>query len=90
MSAYSDFPVVSLTVVKAGDAHASGVVQIKVSRLLAYEQQTGFTRLRLTEGAWLDVREGTDEIDRRARLAAAQAVSARQGFPAVSPRARQA
>ena len=42
---------------------------MQISRLLSYQQHIGFTRLRLTAGWYLDVRESTDEIDRRVRLA---------------------
>lgn len=71
MSAYFEIPVVNLTVVNGENGKTAGVIAMKASRMLSYEQRTGFTRLRLTEGAHLDVREGTDEIDRRLRRAAA-------------------
>ena len=45
---------------------------MQISRLLSYQQHMGFTRLRLTAGWYLDVRETTDEIDRRVRLAASR------------------
>jgi len=39
--------------------------------MITYDQQIGFTRLRLTKGRVLEVREGTDQIDRLVRGAAA-------------------
>ena len=39
--------------------------------MITYDQQIGFTRLRLTKGRVLEVREGTDQIDRLIRGAAA-------------------
>ena len=71
----SDFPVVSLTVVNSENGQKAAIIALKASRLLAYEQQQGFTRLRLTDGARLDVSEGTDEIDRRLRRAAVMIMS---------------
>jgi hypothetical protein len=79
MSAFSDSPTVNLTVIRDEKGGKVGVVSIKLSRLLAYEQQTGFTRLRVSGGECVDVREGTDEIDHRVRAAAAQAVSVNRG-----------
>jgi hypothetical protein len=40
-----------------------GDVSISVSQLIAYSQNEGFTRLRLTGGKMLDVKETTDRID---------------------------
>jgi len=45
---------------------------IPASRLLAYDQQMGFTRLKSKGGTVLDVREGTGQIDRLVRAAAAR------------------
>ena len=61
--------MVSLTIVNSESGRSAGVVELKASRLLSYEQHTGFTRLRLTAGWYVDVREGTDEIDRKLRRA---------------------
>ena len=72
-----NFPIISLTVIKADTGQKTGAVTIKASRLLSYEQRTGFTRLRVRGGECMDVREGTDEIDRRLRQAASQADSGR-------------
>lgn len=38
-------------------------INIVISQLIAYTQNEGFTRLRLTGGKMLDVRETTDRID---------------------------
>jgi hypothetical protein len=72
MSKATHFPTVSLTVVEDEKGQITRTVSVDASRLLAYEQHTNFTRLRLKEEGWLKVREGTDEIDRRLRDVAAQ------------------
>ena len=65
--------MVSLTVLDNDAMNAGGkTVAVRASRLLCYEQHTGFTRLRLNDGTQMDVRESTDEIDRRIRQAASQ------------------
>jgi hypothetical protein len=68
----TNFPTVNLTVAGGVKGQPTEVVIMVASRLLAYEQHHGFTRVRLTKGVSLDVREGTDEIDRRLREASAQ------------------
>lgn len=75
MSDTFDFPVVSLTVVNGENGQKAAIIALKASKLLAYEQHSGFTRLRLTDGAKLDVSEGTDEIDRRLRRSAIMTLS---------------
>lgn len=70
----SNLRTVSLTAVNNEGGRQVGPVVMKTSRLLSYEQHVGFTRLRLTEGASLDVRESTEEIDRQVRLAASPAI----------------
>jgi hypothetical protein len=42
---------------------ASSGVNLTISQLIAYTQNEGFTRLRLTGGKVLDVKETTDRID---------------------------
>lgn len=64
-----EIPTVDLTIMNGESGRVAGVVAMKISRLLSYEQHLGYTRLRLTAGWFFDVREGTDEIDRRVRLA---------------------
>jgi len=54
-----------------------GQCKILAAHLIAYEQQRGFTRLRMLGAKWLDVKEGTDEIDRLVRAASS---SNRAGF----------
>jgi hypothetical protein len=71
MTELFNVPMVNLTVVNGENGKIAGEVALKTSRLLAYEQHTGFTRVRLTAGWYVDVKEGTDEIDRRLRRAAA-------------------
>ena len=41
----------------------SNGVNLTISQLIAYTQNEGFTRLRLTGGKVLDVKETTDRID---------------------------
>jgi hypothetical protein len=48
-----------------------GAISVIVSQLIAYAQEQGFTRLRLTGGKTLDVQEATDHIDHLVRSAAA-------------------
>ncbi|HEV2438302.1 MAG TPA: hypothetical protein VG077_20120 [Verrucomicrobiae bacterium] len=65
-------PSISLTLAKVTEGNPGGTVNVPASRLLAYDQQLGFTRLKLTGGTILDVKEGTDQIDRLVRTAAAR------------------
>ncbi|MGA9450653.1 MAG: hypothetical protein WBW41_04825 [Verrucomicrobiia bacterium] len=64
--------IISLTLAKVTEGNPGGTVSVPASRLLAYDQQMGFTRLKLTGGTVLDVREGTDQIDRLVRAAASK------------------
>ena len=63
-------PRISLTLTRA----ESGGMMVKVSltEFIAYSQNSGFTRLNLTGGKVVDVKETTDQIDRLVRLASAQ------------------
>ena len=63
-------PMISLTVMQGQEGLQPGTVRVKAEQLLAYEQQRGFTRLTMLGAKSLDVREGTDEIDRLLRAAA--------------------
>jgi hypothetical protein len=47
-------------------------VSVAISEMIAYSQGSDFTRLNLTGGKVLDVKETTDVIDRLVRAAAAQ------------------
>jgi len=60
---------ISLTMAKVSEGNPGSTVNIPASRLLAYDQQMGFTHLTLTGGTVLDVEEGTDQIDRLVRAA---------------------
>jgi hypothetical protein len=60
-------PSVRLTPVEMTD---SSDISIVVTQLIAYSQNEGFTRLRLTGGKMLDVKETTDRIDYLVRYAA--------------------
>ena len=68
---------ISLTLTAAMNGHSDGIISVAPSRLIAYEQQMGFTRLKLTDGSVLDVKESTDQIDRLVRSAASAVVPAR-------------
>ena len=60
-----------LTLVRDADGNPSCSIRIQAAQMLTYDLQIGFTRLRLTKGRVLEVREGTDQIDRLVRGAAA-------------------
>ena len=64
---------ISLTPARAELAQSP--VSIAVSEMIAYSQWSDFTRLNLTGGKVLDVKETTDAIDRLVRAAAAQSNS---------------
>ncbi|HXT10607.1 MAG TPA: hypothetical protein VN873_03520 [Candidatus Angelobacter sp.] len=53
-------PSVHLTPVEINELNDGTVL---ISQLIAYAQNNGFTRLRLTGGRMLDVKETTDRID---------------------------
>ena len=46
-------------------------VEVPISGLVAYSQERGFTRLRLSGGQAMEVHEATEEIDRMVRSASA-------------------
>ena len=56
-----------LTLVKALEGKPSCAINVPTAQMITYQQQSGFTRLRLIGGRVLDVREGTAEIDRLIR-----------------------
>ncbi len=72
MAHKSDSPVIRLTLARGQD----GIIQVSPSQLLTYNQQIGFTTLRLSGGRLLEVKESTDEIDRLIRAAATNPVLA--------------
>ena len=47
-------------------------INVVVSQMISYSQETGFTRLWLTGRKTLDVRETTDRIDNLVRRASAE------------------
>lgn len=61
----SNSPVITLTLAVQGRQY-----QVKLCHMLTYDQQIGFTRLRLCGGRNLEVKESTGEIDQLVRLAA--------------------
>jgi hypothetical protein len=62
-------PSISLTPIRAAESNAPDSIKIVVSRLLAYDQRDSFTRLKLTGGQAIDVKESTEQIDRLVRAA---------------------
>ena len=58
---------INLTLVRGADGNPSCIIRVQAAQMLTYDQQIGFTRLRLTKGRILEVREGTDQIDRLVR-----------------------
>jgi len=58
----------TLTQAESGEAQ----VQVGIGEFIAYSQNAGFTRLNLTGGKVLEVKETTDQIDRLVRYAACQ------------------
>jgi len=61
-----------LTEVPTNSGQASQSVSLPVSELIAYSEQSGFTRLNLTGSKILDVKETTWQIDLLVRAAASQ------------------
>jgi hypothetical protein len=61
----SNSPVIVLTLAVQGREY-----EVKLWQMLTYDQQIGFTRLRLSGGRNIDVKETTGEIDQLVRLAA--------------------
>jgi hypothetical protein len=59
-------PSIRLTPVKCAEQKE---VSVLVSQLIAYGQEQGFTRVRLTGGKTIDVQETTDRIDGLVRSA---------------------
>ena len=61
---------IDLTLAKGNaDRSSESIVAVPVSQLIAYEQQTGCTRLLLVGRKSVQVKESTDQIDRLVRLA---------------------
>ena len=67
-------PAVELTTAgTAPELPAGTALTVPVSELIAYHQQTGFTRVVLVGKRSLDVKEPTEEIDRLVRSAVQKA-----------------
>ena len=62
---------IDLTLVRSADGNPSCSIRVQAAQMITYDQQIGFTRLRLTKGRVLEVKEGTDQIDRLVLGAAA-------------------
>jgi hypothetical protein len=63
---------VTLVRSESGQDPAKLTIHLTLGELIAYSQDYNFTRLNLTGGKVLEVKETTDEIDRLVRAAAAQ------------------
>ena len=61
-------PSIRLTPVKPEEKE----IIVELSQLITYAQERGLTRLRLTGGKTVDVKETTDRIDGLVRNAAAE------------------
>ena len=66
---------IALTLVRDEAGNTSATIQVQPKQMIAYDQELGFTRLRLTGNKVLEVKEGTDQIDRLIRSAAANRLS---------------
>ena len=62
---------IDLTLVRGADGNQSCSIRVQAAQMITYDQQIGFTRLRLTRGRVIEVRESTDQIDRLIRSASA-------------------
>ncbi len=60
--------VPSIRLTPAAEAGQIGII-IVISQMISYSQEVGYTRLRLTGGKTLDVKETTDRIDHLVRRA---------------------
>ncbi len=58
---------INLTLVRDAQGNPSISIRVQAAQMITYEEQSGFTRLRLTGGRVLEVREGTGQIDRLVR-----------------------
>ena len=61
----------SIRLTPATESAAIGIT-IVISQMISYSQEVGFTRLRLTGGKTLDVKESTDRIDHLVRRASSR------------------
>ena len=65
-------PARRIILTPARTPHPQTTVSVALSEMIAYTQGDEFTRLNLTGGKVLEVKETTDMIDRLVRAAAAQ------------------
>jgi hypothetical protein len=63
-------PKIHLTLIQGQQGQL--VVGVSIGEFIAYSQNAGFTRLNLTGGKILEVKESTDQIDRLVRAASSQ------------------
>ena len=70
--ATSHIPGIVLTLAEGGQGERT--VKISLREMIAYSEGPGFTRLNLTRGKALDVKETTDKIDQLVRAAATGAI----------------
>lgn len=62
---------IALTLVRDEAGNPAMTIQVQPAQMIAYDQEQGFTRLRLTGKKVVEVKESTDQIDRLVRGAAA-------------------
>jgi len=67
-------PSITLTLVKDPNGNPSMAIQVHPAQMITYDQKLGYTRLRLTGNRVMEVKEGTDQIDRLIRAATANLV----------------
>ena len=61
----------SIRLTPAADSGQVGIT-IVISQMISYSQEVGYTRLRLTGGKTVDVKETTDRIDHLVRRASSR------------------
>lgn len=61
----------SIRLTSATESGAIGIT-IVIGQMISYSQEVGFTRLRLTGGKTVDVKETTDRIDHLVRRASSR------------------
>ena len=63
---------VPLTLVQTASGQPIAAIRVGVAEFITYSEQPGFTRLKLTRGKTLDVKETTGQIDHLVRNASSQ------------------
>ena len=63
---------IPLTLVQTASGQPVATIRVRVAEFITYSEQPGFTRLKLTGGKTLDVKETTGQIDLLVRTASTQ------------------